>query len=281
MSFGKRRNFVSGKPAQFTLPSAAAPSTTRPPEPVTAPPLAAPPRAEERLTHLRDTMLRLLAQTALIADAIRDDASIDLPGLDTDLHADTTPLDLRDLEEHFTVADPAQTLHPVYGYAVPAAPARVDSSAQVHLHQLVGNMMELNLFCQRAERSGALRVALQTPKLPALVDRILIGAAFFAGYFENLAATGGGLTAGAPAFPASFEPLQATMERRRLMALDRMLDPQSFARHLPLASWPFVGVETLTRAHGGERFANKVYFPHGLVPPAVQPILRAAPPGLA
>ena len=261
MSFGKRR------------PSAAASRTAPAPETESSKPEQT---SEQRYLAARDTMLRLLATTSSIADAMRDDEEFPITGLDTELQAFTTPLDIVVFDEHFTFVSEGKTLHSVFGYILPEAPSKVDNSAQLHLHALAARIMELNLYCQRAKRDEALRVALQSPKLPTLIDRILVGAAFFAAYFENLVITqpmmGDGTTLSAPLF--GMKSLATNMERRRLMASDRMMEPKRFDEHLPFRKWPFMGVEVLAKPHVGQRFSNKVYFPKLLTTPNVPALLR-------
>jgi hypothetical protein len=261
MSFGKRR------------PSAAASRTAPAPDPENSKPEQT---SEQRYLAARDTMLRLLATTASIADAMREDEEFPITGLDTELQAFTTPLDIVVFDEHFTFVSDGKTLHSVFGYILPEAPSKVDNSAQLHLHALAARIMELNLYCQRAKRDEALRVALQSPKLPTLIDRILVGAAFFAAYFENLVITqpmmGDGTTLSAPLF--GMKSLATNMERRRLMAADRMMEPKRLEEHLPFRKWPFMGVEILAKPHVGQRFSNKVYFPKLLTTPNVPALLR-------
>lgn len=238
-------------------------------------------RTAARLADMRDTMLRLLGTAIGIADAVRNNEDIALPGLDIEIHANTTPFDIKGFHEHFTYKDDdGNTLHTVYGYMVPGNTADINQMAQSQIYSLVARMMEMNLHCQRAYKEGALLVALQSPRFPPLVDRILAGCAFFAGYFENLALTqplvepGSNETA-QPQFDMA--ALAVNMERRRLMAFDRMLFPETLETLLPFQSWPFFGVETPTRPHSGQKFVNGVYFPRGLTPPEVPPVIRSRP----
>ena len=231
--------------------------------------------AEQRLLALRDIMLQLLGQAALVAEAVRSDGTLELTGLDTALRPQTTPLDIRGIDEPFTFDEGGGLAHAVFGYIVPAAPARVDSSAQVHLEQLAARVLELNHFCQRAQWDGALRVALQSPKLPALIDRILVGCAFFAAFFDNLLLTRSVLAAATQDIPPAvdFDRLQENAARRHLMASDHMFSAPSLNELMPFAACPYVAVETTFRPHAGERFVNGIYFPEGLAPQPTPPLM--------
>jgi hypothetical protein len=267
MSFGKRLT-PPGQRKEAPAPTwAAAPLSTASVEQ----------SATVRVHAMRDTMLELLGVACSIADAVRNDGAVALPGLDSALHSDTTPLNIRGFNEHFTYTEGGRTLHPVYGYLQAGPQASVDISTQVQIHHLVLRIMELNVFCQRAEREGALRVALQSPKLPPLVDRILVGCAFFAGFFENLATSQTMLEPGSVTrLPLDFDfsKLAANSERRRLMAFDRMLAPETQESLLPLKKWPFVGIEKATTPHAGQRFVDGVYFPKDLAPQPLAPLIR-------
>lgn len=263
MSFGKRR----------TPPKATAPAL-----PVAAPVegLAASP-APERYAAWSERMLGILGQISLIAAAIREDGIIEVRGMDTETHPDTTPVNVKGVDEHFMFLDAGKIVHPVYGYVQPTVPGHVDQSAQLHIHQLVARVMELNLYCQRAVRDDALAVALQSPKLPPLVDRILVGSAFLAGYFENMAITQPLLMTGEKPGSIDFDwaRLAGNMERRRLMAVDRMLVPATADELTPWRKWPFLGVETATKPHAGQKFHQGIYFPVGMAPAPIGPGIRA------
>lgn len=234
-------------------------------------------RTAMRLVEMRDTMLRLLDTAISIANAVRSNEDIPLPGLDVEIHENTTPLDIKGFQEHFTFTDEdGNTQHPVYGYIVPGSSVTMNQMAQSQIYSLVMRMMEMNVYCQRACKDGALRVALQSPRFPPLVDRILAGCAFFAGYFENIALTQPLVAPGAQTLQPQFDlaTLATNMERRRLMAYDRMLYPETLETLLPFQSWPFIGMETPTRPHSGQKFVRGVYFPRGLTPPELPPVIR-------
>ena len=279
MSFGKRPASTTGYRAISTVERA---------EPRLEPDGSAPveaiapqaPRVEkstpQRLLDLSETMLGILAQTITVANAIRNDGSITLTGLDTEFQPEATPVDIRALEEFFTFTERGRTFHPIYGYALSDTQTETNDSAQHHLHQLTSRIIELNVFCQRAAQDDALGVALQLPALPELVDRILVGAAFFAAYFENLALIKSHTAANneTPSPTIDFAPLSNNMERRRLMASDQMLAPDKIGAYAPFGPWPHIGIETLTRAQQGQRFINKIYFPKDKMPSRAPILVR-------
>ncbi len=233
--------------------------------PRTAMPAVLPPvsLSKDRHIGLRDIMLRTLRTTGLIADAIRTNGTLMLSGVMDDFtDADRSPIDIRDLAEHFTYSDGAMLLHPFFGYATPAQPDRIDPSAQFQMLELVGRIRDLNTHCQDGHRNEALGVALQSPQLPEIVDKILVEAAFFAAYFDNLATTQAFITGNAQgqSLP-DFTMLKSCHDRHKLMAFDHMLNPGKLERLLPHAVWPHLGVEIGRRHEAGHQFVNGIYFP--------------------
>jgi hypothetical protein len=230
-----------------------------------------------RFDALRDLMIKWLETTVSIAAAIRENEVIALPGFSGELMADVSPLDIRPLEENFTVAHNGRAMHASFGYAVPGAPNRAVASAQPHLYQLTTRILELNVFCQRAQLTDSLRLALQAPKLPPLIDRILVGTAFFAAYFEIYAELPAGTIAKARRLvdAGEVDRMKNILDMRLLRASDAMFAPREMTALLPFKDWPFIGNETLTATHPGERFANKVYFPASASPPKVLSVLRS------
>lgn len=263
MSFGKRRT-PPGKPSASTMPVAGEPAReTKPPG--------------ERYGAWSARMLAILGQASIIAAAIRENDVFDLRGMDSEVHPDTTPIDVKAMDEHFELVEAGKIMHTVYGYVQASAPRHVDQSAQLHLHQLVARIMELNLYCQRAVRDDALRVALQSPRLPPLVDRVLVSSAFFAAFFENLALTQPLMLAGENPIATLLEipRLQTNLDGRRLLAHDRMLDPTQLDELMPYRRLPFVAVETAVKPHAGQKFHQGVYFPAGMTPAPIGPGIRA------
>lgn len=228
---------------------------------------------QQRLIDFSETMIGLFTQAASIAETIRTGGTLD--GLDGEYQPEAGPIDIRVLDGYFTFTQRGRTFHPIYGYALPGSSSEVNDGAQLHLHQLTSRMIELNGFCQRAAQDDALGVALQLPALPELVDRILVGSAFFVAYFENLALTTSQSSTAEPSVTAiDYAPLAANLERRRLMASDHMLVPEKLEAYVPFGPWPHIGVETLTRAQQGQRFINKVYFTKDKLPPRVPILVR-------
>lgn len=232
----------------------------------------------ERYAAWSAHMLAIVGACTSVAVAIRENDVVELLGLDSELHPDTTPIDVKGIEAHFSISDDGRTMHPVYGYVQATAPKHVDQSGQLHLHQLVARVMELNLYCQRAVRDDALRVALQSPKLPPIVDRILVSGAFFVAFFENLAITQPAMIRGDnPVAMLLDRPELATnLERRMLLARDRMLAPETADELMPWRKLPFIGVETATKPHAGQKFHQGVYFPVGMAPVSIGGGIRAS-----
>jgi hypothetical protein len=250
MAFGKRIS-RPGNPTE----TAAAEAATGPEAP--------PSSLEERCEALRKTMLRLFEEAGRVAEAVRSNGIIALPGLDEEIDPRGPPLSLMGFHDHFSFTENGQAMHSVFVYADAPDLGALDPNAQFHLHVLTGRILELNRFCQQAVIDDALGVALQSPKLPALLDRIIVGTAFFASFFD-------GMSVARPHFSA--KPMRAlpaadvarltdSMERHKLMAFDHMLAPHGLAEMLPSQRWPIVGVETLWPGHKGERYINGVYFP--------------------
>jgi hypothetical protein len=64
------------------------------------------------------------------------------------------------------------------------------------------------------------------------------------------------------------------VERRRLLATEKMLVPEKIEAYAPFGPWPYIGIETLTRSMTGQRFLNKVFFPPNKQPPSVPIVVR-------
>ena len=219
--------------------------------------------SEVRHIDLRDTMLRLLQTTGSIAEAIRTNGTIMLSGvIDDTIDPSAAPVELRDIAEHFSFSDGTNLLHPFFGYATPDRPEQIDPGAQFQILELVTRIRELNAHCQDGHRNEALGVALQSTKLPRIVDGILVAAAFFAAYFENLATTQAFITGSAQGrLLPDFAMLKASYHRHKLMAYDRMLSPENLDRLSPNPVWPQLGVEIPRRHEAGEQFVHGIYFP--------------------
>lgn len=219
--------------------------------------------SEERHIGLRDLMLRTLGTTGLIAEAIRTNGTVMLSGvMDDYIDASRSPVDIRDLTEHFSFSDGEMLLHPFFGYATPAKPDWINPGTQFQILDMTSRIRDLNAHCQDGHRNEALSVALQSPHLPGIVDGILVAAAFFAAYFENLATTQAFITGNAQGQPLpDFTRLKACHDRHKLMAFDLMLDPGQLERLVPNAVWPHLGVEIARQHEAGEQFVNGIYFP--------------------
>ena len=271
MSFGKRPASTTGY--RSIVPVDRAESRTETDDPIAVEAIEPPPPRDEkstpqRLLDLAEAMQGLLTQTITVADAIRNGGTLTLTGMTADLQPDAAPIDIRVLNVFFTFIERGRTFHPIYGYALPGTQPEAIDGAQQHLFQLTSRIVELNTYCQRAAQDDALGVALQLPALQELVDRILVGAAFFTAYFENLVLTKSQTRASRAGDPSSidFAPLTSNMERRRLMASDQMLVLDKIGAYLPFGPWPHVGVETVTRAQDGHHFINTIYFPEDKLP---------------
>jgi hypothetical protein len=229
----------------------------RPPETRTSSWQAAEPAPEgslqERLEGLRDALMGLLLSAGRIADAIRSDDTVSVLVDGHDPDPESGPLALTGFANNFIYFDDGRLRHSLLAYGDPARPGQADPNAQFHLHELTGHVLELNLFCQHAKLDDALGVALQSPHVPALIDSILVPAAFFAALTDNILARDGG----APDLAAD----KANLERHLLMAADKMLDPKRMEALLPVKHWPFIGLVVPVAPHDGDYFLNGVYFP--------------------
>lgn len=263
MGFGKRA-VPPGKPTALVSSPAIAGTNAggfdSAPLVDTASPASTP---QQRTEDLRQAMLRLLMQAGDIATAIRENGIIAVRGVDDEIDPAGPPLVLRGFREFFTHVASGKTMNSVYAYSDAPALGVLDPNAQFHLQVLTGRIFELNRYCQQAVKDDALGVALQSPSLPPLVDRIIAGTAYFAGFFDGVAISRPYFGAvPVRSIPSSvMARLTDSYERHKLMASDRMLQPQALLDMLPSRRWPQVGIETLWASHPGERHINGVYFP--------------------
>ncbi len=212
---------------------------------------------------LREILLRILADAGQVANAIKANGSFALTGVADIIDPLTAPIEIRDLQEHFTFQEDGLVVHPFFAYAAPETPDQPDPRAQFQLYEMVLAIRRLNVYCQEAQQNEALGVALQSPSLPVLIDQILVSASFFAAYFDNLAITHPfipKMIATGQVYPG-FDQLRLTLDRHRLMATDRMVVPETFDAMLPNAMWPHLGVEIVRRQEGGESMVHGIYFP--------------------
>ncbi len=205
----------------------------------------------QRLEALRDDLQRLFETASRIADAVRHETVVAVPTvLDDQPDPEAGPLVLKGFHRHFARLENGRVFHTVFAYRTPGDASDSDPNAQFHLHQLTGRAMEFNLFCQRADLDQAVGVALQSPGVPALVDAILVPAAFFTAVFDNMLAT---LEA---ADAPDLATQRANIDRYLLMASDRMLDPGRLESLLPASPRQFVGAELDITPHDGDYFLN-------------------------
>lgn len=217
----------------------------------------------ERYQAFRQTLLSIYAEVVAITDAVKANGTIAMRGFGGVMDPESSPVMIRGIGERFLVHEDGETLHAMFTFVSPDHLDRIDPSAQLQLHELVTGIRDLNTYCQAAERDEALGVALQSPSFPERIDRIVALAAFFAGYFENLAAVGP-IPVGLPgkARPGiDLAALGTTLDRHKLMALDRMVEPDSFARHWPAYEWPHLGAELVRRPETGQDVSTGVYLP--------------------
>lgn len=240
MSFGKRRQEAARQP-QYS--SGASESST---------PL-------QRIAALRDDIAGLLAVASRLADAVRSEASVPMPVILDDPDPAAGPFVLKGFHAHFVRLEAGEALHSVFAYRQQAGNEGVDPNAQYHLHQLTGRAMELNLFCQRAQLDEALGVALQSAQVPAMIDHVLVSAAFFTAFFDNMAVEMQRKADGARVPDLSAQ--RENLDRYLMMASDKMLDPGQLQRLLPAKNWPLFATEIEIAPHSGDYFINGVYFP--------------------
>lgn len=261
MAFGKRVTppKVNGEAGAVSLVGGQGQGAGRPglPVPVVASTM------DSRCEDLRQTMVRLLNESGRIASAIRDNGSIAMPGMDESVDPLGPPLSVRGFNEHFTGLVDGGRVNTVFAYVGGARLQTINPEAQEDLQSLIGAVQNFNRYCQQALLDDALGVALQAPKLPPLVDRIIAGAAHFAAFFDAVAIA-------RPAFTA--QPAQAlssadqsrisdSYQRHHLMAIDRMLAPDDLSGLLPRGRSARIGIETTWSPHTGEQYINGVYFP--------------------
>lgn len=206
----------------------------------------------QRLQALRDDLRRLLDTAVQIADAIRAETAVAMPVLFDEPNPETGPLVLTGFHTHFAEAAGSRIVHRALAYRQPGSDGPLDPNAQYHLHQLTGRAMEINLYCQRAEMDGALGVALQSPSIAAMIDAVIVPAAFFTALVDNMIAG---------ADPSSEAARRANRDSLFLLASDKMLEPSQLHDLVPVAVWPIEGVEVEIAPHEGDAFINGVYFP--------------------
>jgi hypothetical protein len=212
----------------------------------------------ERMAALRDALLGLLKTATGIADAVRAEGTVSMPAIAEEPDPETGPLAVKGFHEHFAFVEGGRIGHALLASRDPDT-GLLDPNLQFHLYELMGRILELNLFCQQAHIDEALGVALQSPHVPELVDAILVSLGFFAGLADNLAAAAEAEAAGA-AVP-TLDAQKASLERHVLMASDKMLDQSRLQSLLPIGHWPFVGVLVPAAPEAGDCFINGVYFP--------------------
>ena len=248
MPFGKRALPVSTPPVSANL----APSQV--------PPVQLP--SADRHRAMKEIMLRIFADAAPVAEAVRSNGAIMLTGVAEEVDPATAPIELRDLKEQFTFIDNGTVMHPFYCYQSTEPPGHVDPSAQFQIYELVCAARDLNVFCQEAQQDGALGIALQTPRLPGLVDQIIVSATYFAAYFDCLAHTHNLSQANAHGQRAHDAAAhQLTFERHKLMATDKMVVPDTYTKRVPNASRQIIGVELVRPQESSESFIHGIYFP--------------------
>lgn len=230
------------------------------------------PAEATRLEELRDHLASLMDAMGKIADAVREEGTIaNMPVILDEIDPETGPLRVKGLQERFCIGAGRTLRHAVYVFASPTGQGETDLSAQHQLQALFGDILAFNRYCQRAHLDEALGVALQSPHVPEVIDRILWRSAYFTAFFDNLVQKE--IAGAAGGVPASSDAERRNVEKRLLMAEDKMLEPSHAKAMPPIApSHPYTAVETMVEPHRGDYFLNGVYVPARLA----EQLLRAA-----
>ncbi len=220
----------------------------------------------DRIEALHLSIIGLLKQTGMIAAAIREQGTVTVPPVAEEPDPEAGPVGVKGFLEHFAFLENDKITHAMLALADGRDEARLDFAPQLRLADLMGRVMDLNIFCQQAELDGALGVALQSPHIPDIVDGVLADAAWLASFTDRIIA----------ALPADERPAERTedaapgapgqnLERYYLMASDIMLKPDRIAR---LGPPPGADADKLARLvpiapHAGDYFINGVYLHAG------------------
>lgn len=220
----------------------------------------------DRIEALHLSIIGLLKQTGLIAAAIREQGTVPVPPVAEEPDPIAGPVGVKGFLEHFAFLENDKVTHAMLAQADGQDEVRLDFAPQLRLADLMGRVMDLNIFCQQAELDGALGVALQSPHIPEIVDGVLADAAWLASFTDCIIA----------ALPAEERPAERaedaapgapgqTLERYYLMASDMMLEPDRIAR---LGPPPGSDPEQLAclvpiAPHAGDYFVNGVYLHAG------------------
>lgn len=251
------------------------------------PPLHAEPSPiKERLGALRAIMDRCLTQAAELAGAIERMEMLDASRFGPATRHDQYPIDISDLASHFSWGAGSHRLNAVYAYAYPAGPSGpelaaalegCDTRAQLNLLDLATDILQINATCSAANREGVLGVAVQSPGIRETVDRVIVPAAFFSGFFESMLIAQPKFSgaAGERDKPLDLARLKAVMERRLAVARNAMLAPERYDDLVPNKRWPIVGLELGCHDHEGQRFLNEVYLPKELAEPVLAKLAEA------
>lgn len=264
MGFGKRKIPPSGARAtgaEATALAGAVPESS----------------VEQRVGALLHSLLRCLTQSAELAGAISRMEMLDADRFGPQYRTQQYPIDIVDFADHFAFGAAGKPMHSVFAYMYPPAMGSFDNSAQVALLDLTTAVLHVNSLCFEGHRDGALGVAVQSPAMREAVDGVIVRAAFFVAFFENLLASLPHYT-GTPeqrAKPFDLEAMRRVLDGRLEIARGAMLDPTRLDALLPNSRWPHLGVELGMPDHAGQQIVNEVYLPKDLAEPVMAKLAEA------
>lgn len=262
MAFGKRKTPPGGGDIKLAISA--------------PPPSIEPGPYEERLTALRGIMDRCLTQAAELAGSIERMEMLDASRFGPATRNDQYPIDISDMAACFSWGSGSDRRHAVFAFAFPEGPNgpqiaaaldTCDTRAQLALLDLATEIVRINTTCRTASLDGVLGVAIQSPAMRQSVDRVIVPAAFFSGFFEAMLIAQP--APGTSSTPVDLERLRHAIERRLAVARRAMLAPEQFEELVPAKRWPLVGLELGCRDHEGQRFVNEVYLPKELAEPVM------------
>jgi len=228
---------------------------------VLAAPLTLPEAAKDEIfnaqpAHIQKiltVLARIARDTLLVGDILR--RGEDLPQMKGEVG--THPIYCRDIEALFERTEPDGT-KAYLSYAYTTDLKTMDTRTQVHLSQFFGRIMALNTLLSSA--NPKLRDA-RVGAVPAMLDRILLEALCFKGFFSSFAISRALLTCQNPdrGMLAQFEALVARTKADLADACPHLHDAGTAFQALPIVNQSLM-VELGKRYEAGQILINGVYF---------------------
>ncbi len=190
----------------------------------------------------------------------------------------TSPVDISGFSDLFAKTDNEGNRTFNY-YFYLTGDEKLDPHAQMHLSDMISNLMVLNLTAHPANDTGP--AAVDVAQIVPLIDRSFAQLGFFVAFFSNhkeSAAIGLDIMTARSLTEDQVRGMLETMTARYQYSINeaqrRMFAPDQIQHLVPTQEWPVLSCGMGQKPHEGERIINEVYFPRQYAEPLMADLAR-------